>query len=64
MPDADSNLDAHKSVQRIQQAFSADNLQELMHRLAGILGRHMESVQASSGDVLNWNEPPENCRLA
>lgn len=63
---SDSNLDScsKSKSQRIQQAFSPDNLQELTGRLAGILGRHMESAQNSTGNVLNWNEPEENCRLA
>ena len=61
---SDSSFDSYQPGERIQQAFSPDNLQELTHRLAAILGRHMKSVQTSSGDVLNWNEPPENCRLA
>ena len=64
MPSSDPASAPSKPSLRIQQAFSPENLRGLGHRLADILGRHMESVQASSGDVLNWNEPPENCHLA
>ncbi|NQV22823.1 MAG: aminotransferase class I/II-fold pyridoxal phosphate-dependent enzyme [Rhodopirellula sp.] len=63
MPESDS-VTSTMPAERIQQAFSPGNLKELTHRLADILGRHMESVQASAGNVLNWYEPPENCRLA
>jgi len=64
MPKSDSSSFSYRPAETIQQAFSPENLRDLTHRLADILGRHMESVQASSGDVLNWNEPPENCHLA
>ena len=64
MEDFESSSDPAKPTTRIQQAFSPDNLRELGHRLADVLGRHLESVQASCGDVLNWNEPLENCQLA
>jgi L-2,4-diaminobutyrate decarboxylase len=64
MPSPESATTSNAPTERIQQAFSSGNLRELGHRLADILGRHMESVQAGAGDVLNWNEPPENCRLA
>lgn len=64
MPIPDVSTTPGLQTLRIRQAFSPGNLKELGHRLADILGRHMESVQASEGDVLNWNEPPENCRLA
>jgi L-2,4-diaminobutyrate decarboxylase len=64
MPSFDSAPTSKTPADRIQQAFSPGNLKDLTHRLADILGRHMESVQASSGSVLNWNEPPDNCGLA
>jgi L-2,4-diaminobutyrate decarboxylase len=64
MPSSEPRTTPSEPGQRIQQAFSPDNLRELTHRLADVLGRHMESAQSSSGNVLNWNEPPENCRLA
>jgi L-2,4-diaminobutyrate decarboxylase len=64
MPSSDASTAHVKPTHRIQQAFSPGNLKDLTHRLADILGRHMESVQASAGSVLNWNEPPDNCRLA
>ncbi len=64
MPSSDSPTIANAPSERIQQAFSPGNLRELGHRLADLLGRHMESVQASDGNVLNWSEPTDNCRLA
>lgn len=64
MPRTDPNTTSIKARQRIEQAFSPASLRELTHRLADILGRHFESTRSSSGRVLNWNEPPENCRLA
>ena len=64
MPSSDSATTANASTERIQQAFSPGNLRELGHRLADLMGRHMESVQSSAGNVLNWNEPADNCRLA
>ena len=64
MPSSDSAATSIVPTERIQQAFSPGNLRGLGHRLADLLGRHMESVQASTGNVLNWNEPPGNCRLA
>tara|TARA_R110002072_G_scaffold302710_2_gene487774 strand:- start:377702 stop:379225 length:1524 start_codon:yes stop_codon:yes gene_type:complete len=64
MPNSDSAATVNTPSERIQQAFSPDNLTELGHRLADLLGRHMESVQASNGNVLNWHEPSENCQLA
>ena len=64
MSNSDSATTANAPTDRIQQAFSSGNLRELGHRFADLLGRHMESVQVGAGDVLNWNEPPDNCRLA
>lgn len=64
MPVPDSRSEISPPGLRIQQAFSPGNLTELGHRLADVLGRHLESVQSSQGAVLNWNEPPDNCRLA
>lgn len=64
MSSPESSTTANPPTERIQQAFSPGNLKELGHRLADLLGRHMESVQAGAGAVLNWNEPPDNCRLA
>jgi L-2,4-diaminobutyrate decarboxylase len=63
MPESDSAAST-MPTERIQQAFSPGNLRELGHRLVDVLGWHMESVQSSSGNVLNWNEPPDNCQLA
>ena len=64
MPSSDSATTPKAPTERIQQAFSPENLQELTHRLADVLGRHMASAQNSEGKVLNWHEPPDNCRLA
>lgn len=61
---SDSFPSLHQASEKIQQAFSPDNLRELGHRLADVLASHMNAVQGSTGSVLNWNEPAENCRLA
>ena len=49
---------------RIAQAFSPANLRELGHRLIDLLSSHLAQVEASGGQVLNWNGPVENISRA
>ena len=49
---------------RIREAFSPDNLRTLAHRLADVLGEHMDHVTRCEGAVLNWADPPDTVRRA
>lgn len=45
---------------RIRAAYDPGNLRTLGHRLADLLADHIEGVERSAGNVLNWNDPPAN----
>lgn len=61
---SDSDSTRVETSQRIQQAFSPQNLKDLGQRLAELLGQHLQSVQTGTGQVLNWHEPADNCLAA
>jgi L-2,4-diaminobutyrate decarboxylase len=49
---------------RIAAAYSPALLRELAHLFADKIGDHMTRVQNCDGNVLNWNDPDENVRVA
>ncbi|MGH7199794.1 MAG: hypothetical protein ACREJB_04270, partial [Planctomycetaceae bacterium] len=53
-----------ESRQRIRAAFDPALLRDLGHRLADLLGEHMQRVQGSEAAVLNWHDPLENVAFA
>lgn len=57
-----SDLDAAR--ERIRAAYDPELFRASAHCFADLLATHLRSVQASSENVLNWNEPADNCDQA
>ena len=49
-----------QATARIAEAFSSENLRQLGHQLVELLADHMQRVQQSGDQVLNWNDPEAN----
>lgn len=52
------------ALERLQAAFSPDNLRSAGHRLIDLLATHLDRVQRCEGRVLNWAEPAGNVQRA
>ncbi|MBM4074770.1 MAG: aminotransferase class I/II-fold pyridoxal phosphate-dependent enzyme, partial [Planctomycetes bacterium] len=50
----------NESLNRIIAAYSAESLREAGNRMISLLANHMDSVQTSQGNVLNWADPVDN----
>ncbi|MBM84218.1 MAG: hypothetical protein CMJ78_26995 [Planctomycetaceae bacterium] len=61
---SDSLNNTPEARQRIQTAFSPQLLKQTGERLIDLLTSHFESVEASRGRVLNWEDPPANAEKA
>jgi L-2,4-diaminobutyrate decarboxylase len=46
--------------QRIRPAYDPGLWQNLGHKMIDLLADHLRNIEASSGKVLQWREPPEN----
>lgn len=52
------------ATERIRAAYDPDLFRAAAHQFADLLARHLTSVEAGDGRVLNWNAPQENIAAA
>ncbi|MFO1096468.1 MAG: aminotransferase class I/II-fold pyridoxal phosphate-dependent enzyme [Planctomycetaceae bacterium] len=62
MQDRADNLAAAR--ERIRAAYSPELFGALADQWAGLLRRHLQTVEGGEGPVLNWEAPPENIAAA